>query len=182
MPSRLKGGESSTRTPRFVLLIVGGLLACHALLLARGAAIHSPTVDEIGHLPAGLSHWTFGRFDLYRVNPPLVRSIAAVPVFLARPAEFDWLYVYGASELYPEGWEAYVGHIPEAERGDLVEAYHRRLISDDRDVRVAAAKGYYRKVRNGAFVRTSKELVPGDSLSKPINYSYPDEQQERPAA
>ena len=49
-------------------------------------------------------------------------------------------------------------------------------------LRVATAKGYYRKVRNGAFVRTAKPLVPGDSLSKPINYSYPDEQQERPAA
>ncbi len=40
----------------------------------------SPTRDEIAHLPAGLSHWRFGRFELYATNPPLVRSIAAVPL------------------------------------------------------------------------------------------------------
>jgi hypothetical protein len=35
-----------------------------------------PVVDEIAHLPAGASHIEFGRFDLYRVNPPLVRLLA----------------------------------------------------------------------------------------------------------
>lgn len=35
-----------------------------------------PVVDEIAHLPAGVSHVEFCRFDLYRVNPPLVRLVA----------------------------------------------------------------------------------------------------------
>jgi len=35
---------------------------------------------------AGISHWYLGRFDLYRVNPPLVRMLATLPVALARPA------------------------------------------------------------------------------------------------
>jgi 4-amino-4-deoxy-L-arabinose transferase-like glycosyltransferase len=59
------------------------LLATHAALLTWGAWRHSPTVDEVAHLPAGISHWHFGRFDLYRVNPPLVRMIAALPVMAA---------------------------------------------------------------------------------------------------
>jgi len=59
------------------------LLALHAGLLAWGAWQHSPSVDEIGHLPAGLSHWQHARFDWYRVNPPLVRMVAALPVLLS---------------------------------------------------------------------------------------------------
>jgi len=50
---------------------------------------HSPSLDEVAHLPSGVSHWQFGRFDMYRVNPPLVRAVAALPVVLAEPAT-DW--------------------------------------------------------------------------------------------
>jgi hypothetical protein len=69
--------------------IVGLLLVVHAGFLAFSAAQHSPVWDEIPHLVSGMSHWRFGGFDLYRVNPPLVRSVAAIPVFLAG-ADEDW--------------------------------------------------------------------------------------------
>lgn len=59
------------------------LLLMHAGLLAWSIPRHSPTIDEMGHLAAGLSHWEFGRFDLYRVNPPLVRMVAALPLMWA---------------------------------------------------------------------------------------------------
>ena len=42
--------------------------------------------------------------------------------------------------LYPDAWEPYLAHIPEAERGDLLSAYYRRLTSEDPAVRLAAAK------------------------------------------
>jgi len=61
------------------------LLGLHAALLAWGATRHCASSDEVGHLVAGLSHLQLGRFDLYRVNPPLVRLVAAAPVVLARP-------------------------------------------------------------------------------------------------
>ncbi len=66
-------------------VLPAALLAIHAGLLAYGAAVHSPSIDEVGHLAAGLSHWQLGRFDLYHVNPPLVRMVAAVPVLFAQP-------------------------------------------------------------------------------------------------
>ena len=72
--------------------LVASMLAIHAALLALGSWHHSPTCDEVGHLPAGLSHLHTGRFDLYHVNPPLVRMVAAIPV-AASPtsmANFDW--------------------------------------------------------------------------------------------
>jgi 4-amino-4-deoxy-L-arabinose transferase-like glycosyltransferase len=69
--------------------LVLGVLLVHAGLLAWSATRHSPTIDEVGHLPAGLSHWELGRFNLYAVNPPLVRMTAALPV-LAAGVEVDW--------------------------------------------------------------------------------------------
>ncbi len=69
--------------------IVLGLLAMHALLVGWIAVVKSPALDEMPHLAAGISHWEFGDFSLYRVNPPLVRMIAALPP-LALGIETDW--------------------------------------------------------------------------------------------
>jgi len=69
--------------------LVSGLLCIQALLLGWGATRHSPTYDEVAHLPAGLSHWELGDYRLFRVNPPLVRMVAALPVWLIG-AETDW--------------------------------------------------------------------------------------------
>lgn len=66
--------------------ICGMLLLGHALLLAWGAYRHSPTIDEWGYLPAGLMHWREGRFDIFRVNPPLVRLVATWPLLFHGPA------------------------------------------------------------------------------------------------
>ncbi len=74
--------EGGTRTYSVCAIL---LLATHAGLLAWGSLVHSPTVDEVGHLSAGVSHWQLARFDLYRVNPPLVRMVAALPVLAMRP-------------------------------------------------------------------------------------------------
>lgn len=65
------------------------LLGLQALLLAWGAARSSPTHLEPALLASGLSHWEFGRLDLYHVNPPLVRMIAAAPV-IALGYEANW--------------------------------------------------------------------------------------------
>jgi hypothetical protein len=69
--------------------LVLGLLLLQAVLLARAAPLHSPSIDEVGHLAAGLEHWQTGCFDLYRVNPPLVRLAATLPL-LFDPPEADW--------------------------------------------------------------------------------------------
>ena len=42
----------------------------------------------------------------------------------------------------PDKWEEFLAPIPEAERGDLVAAYHRRLTGDDPAVQLAAAKAW----------------------------------------
>jgi hypothetical protein len=77
------------------------LLGLHAVLLARGAWLQSPTLNEPGHLVAGISNWRFGRFDVYKVNPPLVRMAAAVPVLVAN-AKSDWNGYYEGAGARPE--------------------------------------------------------------------------------
>ena len=45
-----------------------------------------------------------------------------------------------ASALLSEHWRAFAGHIPEAERGDLLRAYHRQLLDPDPAVHMPAAR------------------------------------------
>jgi len=75
------------------------ILAAHVLLVVHTAWTSSPTVDEVAHLPAGLSHWRFGRFDLYRVNPPLVQLVAAIPLLLMDDVGTDW-HGYSTDKTY----------------------------------------------------------------------------------
>lgn len=73
-------------------------------------------------------------------HPDRVSELVLRGIFLGTQAEYDWLYKYGASELYPEQWEKFRDHVPENDRGDLVAAYHRFLTSDDEAVRLSAAR------------------------------------------
>ncbi len=79
----------------FVLLVI------QSGLLAYSAYVHSPTLNEPGHLVAGLSHWKFGRFEVYRVNPPLVKMVAALPVMAVGYKE-DWSSFYVGPGTRPE--------------------------------------------------------------------------------
>ena len=72
-----------------------------------------------------------------RVSELVLRGI-----FTARRAEIAWFYQEGASWLFPDAWEAYLAPIPQAERHDLVAAYHRRLTSADAVVRLQAARAW----------------------------------------
>ncbi|MGO8745182.1 MAG: ArnT family glycosyltransferase [Thermoguttaceae bacterium] len=69
--------------------LVVAVLMIHTGLLAWSAYRYSPTFDEPAHLVAGISHWQLHRFELYRVNPPLVRMVAALPVLMVG-YESDW--------------------------------------------------------------------------------------------
>lgn len=59
-------------------------------------------------------------------------------IFTLRQSELFWFYQEGASHLYPDAWEQYLAVIDEAERDDLVAAYHRRLFDKDPAVHVPA--------------------------------------------
>ena len=92
------------------------MLLVHAVLVAWIAFRTSPTLDELGHLPAGLYSWRFGRFDVYRVNPPLVRTWAALPVVLSGP-ELRWSNYRDGPGARPE-WNLGREFIAANDRGD----------------------------------------------------------------
>jgi 4-amino-4-deoxy-L-arabinose transferase-like glycosyltransferase len=66
----------------------------HLALLLAGLLVHSPPVDEVAHLVSGVCHVVDGEFDLYAVNPPLVRTLAALPVVIQDPV-VDWSLNWG---------------------------------------------------------------------------------------
>ncbi|REE77054.1 proline iminopeptidase [Rhodococcus wratislaviensis] len=73
-------------------------------------------------------------------HPGRVTELVLRGIFLLRRSEIDWYYNGGAGHLFPELWEEFLAPVPEPERGgDLVEAYHRLLQSDDPDVATRAA-------------------------------------------
>jgi proline iminopeptidase len=66
-------------------------------------------------------------------HPDRVSALVLRGIFLCRPWEIQWFYQHGASLLFPDYWQDFLGPIPAAEWDDLVQAYHRRLIGDDDD-------------------------------------------------
>jgi proline iminopeptidase len=75
-------------------------------------------------------------------HPERVSELVLRGIFLLRKQEIEWFYQRGASAIFPDAWEGYLAPIPEAERGDLLHAYHRRLTSDDEKVRQEAARAW----------------------------------------
>jgi len=64
-------------------------------------------------------------------------------IFLFDQFEIDWMYKEGgASQVYPDKFEEFLAPIAPGDRGDLVEAYRKLLTSDDKDVRLTAAKAW----------------------------------------
>jgi proline iminopeptidase len=76
--------------------------------------------------------------------PDRVTELVLRGIFLFHQNELDWLYKYGASEVFPEGWDDFLAPVPEAKRGDLISAYRELLTSDDQGVRLRAAKAWSR--------------------------------------
>jgi len=75
--------------------------------------------------------------------PERVTELVLRGIFLFDQYELDWMYKPGgASQVYPDKFEEFIGLIPEAERGDLVEAYRKRLTSSDKDEQLRAAKAW----------------------------------------
>ncbi len=78
-----------------------------------------------------------------QAHPERVTELVLRGIFLFDQYEVDWLYKEGgASAVYPDKWDEFISLIPEGERGDYVEAYRRRLTSDDPDEQLRAAKAW----------------------------------------
>ncbi|MCT7375965.1 prolyl aminopeptidase [Chelativorans salis] len=95
-----------------------------------------------------------------QTHPACVSELILRGVYTLTRAELDWYYQFGVSEMFPDKWERFVAPIPEAERGDLLGAYRRRLTSGDRAVQLEAAKAW--SLWEGETIT----LLPDASLSE----------------
>ncbi|MDR3417692.1 MAG: prolyl aminopeptidase [Nevskia sp.] len=94
-------------------------------------------------------------------HPERTAAMVLRGIFLLRPEEIRWFYQEGANWIFPDAWERYLEPIPLAERGDLVAAYHRRLTSENAELRREAARAW--SIWEGA---TSKLLQSDDMIAR----------------
>ncbi len=74
-------------------------------------------------------------------HPQACLALILRGIWLCRPEDETWWFD-GIRTFFPEYWNDFAAHIPEAERGDLLGAYLRRLTDPDPDVHLAAAKAW----------------------------------------
>jgi proline iminopeptidase len=79
--------------------------------------------------------------DYAETHPQRCAGLVLRGIFLCRAAEVAW-FLYGIRRFFPEAWRAFSGFLPEAERGDLLAAYYRRLLDDDPRVHLPAARAW----------------------------------------
>lgn len=77
-------------------------------------------------------------------HPERVLALILRGIFLLTHAEIQWFYQAGASHIFPDAFERYISVIPPRERSDLVRAFYTRLTSEDRGVRMQAARAWAR--------------------------------------
>ncbi|HEV8677819.1 MAG TPA: prolyl aminopeptidase [Stellaceae bacterium] len=108
-------------------------------------------VDDIERLrhELGIARWVvFGgswgstlAIHYAETHPEPVVGLILRGIFLCRAAEIEW-FLYGMRTVFPEAWRAFAGHLPEAERGDLLGGYYRRLTDPDPGVHMPAARAW----------------------------------------
>ena len=75
-------------------------------------------------------------------HPDRVSELVVRGIYTLTKAELDWYYQFGVSEMFPDKWERFLAPIPQAERGDMMGAYRKRLVGDDRAAQLHAAKAW----------------------------------------
>ena len=77
-----------------------------------------------------------------QTHPERVTELVLRGIFTLRREEIRWFYQEGASWMFPDAWEKFLAPIPEAERNDLLHAYHKRLTGQDEQAQMEAARAW----------------------------------------
>uniref|UniRef100_A0A803RCQ6 Proline iminopeptidase n=2 Tax=Cannabis sativa TaxID=3483 RepID=A0A803RCQ6_CANSA len=101
-----------------------------------------------------------------QTHPDKVTGLVLRGIFLLRKKEIDWFYEGGAAAIYPDAWEPFRDLIPEKERGCFVDAYSKRLNSDDLETQYAAARAWTK------WEMMTARLIPNDENIKKGDDDY----------
>ena len=89
-----------------------------------------------------------------QTHPDSCKGLILRGIFMLRASEIGWFYQEGANYIYPDAWQEYLKPIPSEERGDLLSAYYKRLTSEDRQVRLEAARAW------SVWEASTSKLIP----------------------
>ena len=105
-------------------------------------------------------------------HPDRVTELVLRGIFMFTKEEMDWFYGGGTATLFPDAWADFIAPIPEAERSDLIRAYHQRLTSDDAATqsRFARAWSLY-ECRVATLLEDPEIVVHCDDLSFTLPFS-----------
>ncbi len=93
-------------------------------------------------------------------HPTCINGLILRGIFLCTQRELKWFYQEGAHWIFPEEWDKYSSFIPPEERHDFMNAYYRRLTSDDESLRLKAAKVW------SMWEASASKLIPNPAFIK----------------
>ena len=130
-------------------------------------------IDDIEMLRArfGIAQWlVFGgswgstlALAYGQAHPQACLGFVLRGIFLCTQAEIDW-FIDGVRWFYPDLYEEFAAPIPPEERGDLLAAYVKRILSSDPDVYWPAARAWSRFEGRRVYLLPQAEDAPNDAL------------------
>lgn len=139
----------------------------------RGELRENTTAELIADLERLRAHLAIERWGVFggswgstlalayaQAHPGRVAGLILRGLFLGTPEELAWANGGGVAPLAPEAFAAYRDFLPEAERGDLLAAYTRRVLDPDPAVHVPAARAW--TAWEGSLCGFPALGVPGD--------------------
>ncbi len=119
-----------------------------------GSLAHNTTADLVQDIERLRRHLAIGRWLLFggswgstlalayaQAYPQHVIGLVLRGVFLGRRQEVEW-FLHGLEAVFPDAHAAFVGFLPEAERGDVLGGYLRRLTHPDPAIHMPAARAW----------------------------------------
>ncbi|HEY6527982.1 MAG TPA: prolyl aminopeptidase [Cellvibrionaceae bacterium] len=133
---------------------------------------NNTTADLISDIEALREHLNIERWVLFggswgstlgllyaQAFPERVMAMILRGIFLCRATDLQWFYQSGADRIFPDYWEDFVSHIPEAERNNLMEAYYERLTGANELAKMSCAKAWSTWEGRCATLRPNPEIV-----------------------
>ena len=94
-------------------------------------------------------------------HPQRVSGLILRGIFLSRQTELDW-FLGQCEQFYPEAWASLLEGIPEEAHGNPLEAYAKRIFSDDMALSVPAA------TRWNEYESSIMSLLPSEGSGTPV--------------
>ena len=98
-------------------------------------------------------------------HPERVTELVVRGIYMLTQPELDWYYQFGVSEMFPEKYEGFIAPIPEDERHDIVAAYRKRLVGDDREEQLRCARAW--SIWEGETITLLPEPETSDTFLDP---------------